>query len=202
MEGRALDWWKAKKDKYSSWAEVQTGIELYYGDHHRADRAHLEIHDVRQTGPIQHHLNEIDRLNTYAKILDRAMINIIINNLKLTGPLRRSMAHSEQLWENPNEWRKQLVRMDIITTEFQRREKHPRQDDSKDRGKKRTFEDRIQLTAGTEEKENSSGNKRDFVPEDQIDRRKKESRCFKCGRKNHQASDCEYGCVSQTPPLK
>ena len=41
MEGKALDWWKANKDKYSSWAEVQTGIELYYGDHHWADRAHL-----------------------------------------------------------------------------------------------------------------------------------------------------------------
>ena len=36
----------------------------------------------------------------------------------------------------------------------------------------------------------------------QIDRRKKESRCIKCGRKNHQASDCEYAWVSQTPPLK
>ena len=29
MEGKALDWWKANKDKYSSWAEVQTGIQLY-----------------------------------------------------------------------------------------------------------------------------------------------------------------------------
>ena len=41
MEGRALDWWNANKDKYSSWAEVQTGIELYYVDHDRTDRAHL-----------------------------------------------------------------------------------------------------------------------------------------------------------------
>ena len=92
--------------------------------------------------------------------------------------------------------------MDIITTEFQQRDKHPRQDDNKDRGKKRTFEDRIQLKAGTEEKKKSSGRQRDFLPQDQIDSRKKESRCFKCGRKNHQASDCEYGWVSQTPPLK
>ena len=73
--------------------------------------------------------------------------------------------------------------MDIITTEFQRRDKHPRQDDSKDQRKKRTFDDRIQLKAGTEEKKKSSGNKRDLVPQDQIDRRKKERRCFKCGRK-------------------
>ena len=40
-QGKALDWWKANKDKYSSWAEVETGIELYYGDHYRGDRAHL-----------------------------------------------------------------------------------------------------------------------------------------------------------------
>ena len=43
--------------------------------------------------------------------------------------------------------------MNIITTEFQRRDKHPRQDDSKDRGKKRTFEDRVQLQGGPERKD-------------------------------------------------
>ena len=128
------------------------------------------------------------------------MFNIIIN--KLTGPLRRSMAYYAHLRENPDEWSKQLVRMDVITLEFQRRDKHPRQDDSKDRSKKRTFEDRIQLKAGTEEQKKSSGKKRDFVPQDQIDRRMKESRCFKCGRKNYQATDCEYGWISQTHPLK
>ena len=47
MEGKALDWWKADKDKYASLAEGQTGIELYYGDHYRADRAHLAIHELR-----------------------------------------------------------------------------------------------------------------------------------------------------------
>ena len=41
MEGKAHAWWKATKDKYASWAEVQTGIELYYGDHYRAYRAYL-----------------------------------------------------------------------------------------------------------------------------------------------------------------
>ena len=200
MEGQALDWRKANKDKYSSWAEVQTGIELYYGDHYCADRAHLEIHELRQTGSVQDYLNEIDSLNTYTKIPDRAIINIIIN--KLTGTLRRSIADYEHLRENPEEWRNQLVRMDIITTQFQRRHKHPRQDDSKEPSKKRIFEYRIQLKAGSEEKKNSSGTQRDYVLQDRIDSRKKESCCFKCGRKNHQASACEYGWVSQTPPLK
>ena len=128
------------------------------------------------------------------------MINIIIT--KLSGPLRRSMAHYEHLRGNPDQWRKQLVRMDITTTEFQRRDKHPRQDDNKDQGKKRTFEDRIQLQQGSEDKKKRSGDKRDFEPQEEIDRRKKDGRCFKCDRKNHQASECEYGWVSQTPPRK
>ena len=92
--------------------------------------------------------------------------------------------------------------MDIITTEVQQRDKHPRQDDSKDRSKKHTFEDRIQHKAGSEEEEKPSGYKRDFVLQDQIDRRKKQSRYFKCGRKNHHASDWEYGWASQAPPLQ
>ena len=116
MEANALDWWKANTSEYASWSEVQTRIELYYRDHYRPDRAHLDIHELRQPGTIQDYLNEIDQLNTYAKIPDRAMINIII--AKLSGPLRRSMAHYEHLRDNLDEWRKQLVRMDIITTEF------------------------------------------------------------------------------------
>ena len=80
-------------------------------------------------------------MNTYAKIPDRAMIHIIIN--KLTGPLRCSMAHYEHLREIPDEWRKQCVRMDIMITEFQRRDKDPRLDDSKYQGKKRTCENKL-----------------------------------------------------------
>ena len=60
MEGKALAWWKANKEKYTSWAEVQTGIDLYYVDHYRADRAQLEIHELRQPGPVQDYLYEID----------------------------------------------------------------------------------------------------------------------------------------------
>ena len=127
------------------------------------------------------------------------MINIIIN--KCTGPLRHSMAHYEDLQENPDQWRKQLVRMDIITTEFQRRDKHRRQDDHKDRGKQDTFEDRIQHKEGSEDKKKKHGDKRDFVLQEQIDRRKKDSCCFKYGRKNYQAQECEYVWIYKTRPL-
>ena len=92
--------------------------------------------------------------------------------------------------------------MDIITTECQRRDKHRDQDDNKNRGKKRTFADKIQLKGGPEDKKKKSDNKCELAPHEQIDRRKTESRCSKGGRKKYQASDCEYGCVSQTPALK
>ena len=101
MEGKALNEWKANQDKYSSWAEVHTGIELNYGDHYRADRAHPEIHELSQTGTVQDYLDKIDLLHTYAKVLDSAIINVIVN--KLIGPLCRSMAHYEHLRENADE---------------------------------------------------------------------------------------------------
>ena len=94
MQEKALDGWKANKDKYVSWAAVQTGIEVYYGDHYSTDRAHLYIHELRKTGSIQDYLPEIDDFNTYAKIPDRAMINIIMN--KVRRPLRRSMAQDRK----------------------------------------------------------------------------------------------------------
>ena len=147
---------------------------------------------------MQDYLNEIDRVNTYAKIPDRAMINIIIN--KLSGPLRRSMAHYEHLRENQDEWRKQLVRMDIITTEFQRKDKHLRQDDNKDRGKKSTFEDRILPHGGTKKRErhqfNSEG---DRVPHEVKGKRKKDGRCFKCGMRNHKVEACPKKWRANTP---
>ena len=95
------------------------------------------------------------------------MINIIIN--KLSGPLRRSMAHYKHLRENPDEWRNQLVCMVIITTELQHTDKHPREDASKHRGKKRIFEYRIQLKEGSEDKKKKSAEKPDFVLQKQID---------------------------------
>ena len=129
------------------------------------------------------------------------MINIIIN--KLTGPLRRSMTHYEHLRENPEERRKQLVGMDIITTGFQRRDKHPRQDDSKDRGKTRTFEDRVQLRGGPEKKDrpqqNSEGER---VPYEVKEKLKKDGRCFKCGMSNHKFDACPNKWRASTPPFR
>jgi len=32
LEGEALDWWKANKNKYETWQEARDGMALYYGD--------------------------------------------------------------------------------------------------------------------------------------------------------------------------
>ena len=158
------------------------------------------MRELTQSESVQDYLYEIDRLNSYAKISDATMINIIIN--KFSGSLRCSMAHNEHLRSIPTEWWSQRVRMENITTEFQRRDKYRRQDKNQECSKKGTFEDRIQRKAGWGEKTQSSSNNRDFVPQDQIDRRKTESCCFTCSRKNQQAVDCEYCWESQRPPLK
>ena len=117
LQGKALDWCKPKEDNYASWSEVHTWIQLNYGDHYRADRAQVELHKLRHCGSVPDCLNEIDRLNTYAKITDVEIINIIMNNL--SGPIRCSIANCEHLRSYPTEWRAQLLCMDIISTEFQ-----------------------------------------------------------------------------------
>ena len=144
--------------------------------------------------------DENDRSNCYTRIADAVRMNIRIN--KPSGPLGYRMAHCEHVGSNPTELRNKLVCMRIITMEFQCMDENPRQDDNKDRGKKRAFEDRIQLKAGTEDEEVSSRNEQDIVPQQQITRRKKESRCYKCIRKYHRTSQWECGQLSQTPPLK
>ena len=64
---------------------------------------HIETHELRQSGCEQDYLNEIHRFNSYAKITDAAMINIIIN--KLSGSHSQSMADYKQLRSNPTEWK-------------------------------------------------------------------------------------------------
>ena len=196
MEGYTLDWWNANKDKYASCAEVLTEIVLCYVDLYCGGRANLEIHGLRQTRTIHDNLHEIDQLNTYANIPDRAIMNKIID--KLSGPLRCSMAHYEHLHENSDEWSKKPVRMDIITTEFPCWHKQPCLYHIQYRGKKHTFEDRMQLKGGSEYNQKKSSDKRDFVQQAQMDSRLKARRCFKCGRDKHQASACEYGWVHRT----
>ena len=58
--------------------------------------------------------------------------------------------------------------MDIITTELLRRDKNPRQYDSKDRGKKGILQDGIQSQKGSQNKKKKINDKWDFVLQEGI----------------------------------
>jgi len=95
LEGKALEWWKTNRVKYTTWKEAQDGLYLYYGDHYRADRSYQKIIDLRQTGTVRDYLTELDSLNACTSIPEAQLINVILN--ELAPKLRGHMAHYEQL---------------------------------------------------------------------------------------------------------
>jgi len=95
LEGKALEWWKTNRVKYTIWKEAQDGLYLYYGDHYGADRSYQKIIDLRQTGTVRDYLTELDSLNAYARIPEAQLINVILNGL--VPKLRGHMAYYEQL---------------------------------------------------------------------------------------------------------
>ena len=99
-EGDALEWWKSNKHEFNVWREVKDGIREYYGDHNEPDRAFNEISDLKQTGTVQKYMNNIDRLNVYAKMTDHHLINIILNGI--TPRLRQAIAHYKDLHSDPS----------------------------------------------------------------------------------------------------
>ena len=74
------------------------------------------------------------------------------------------------------------MRMNIITTEFQRRDQDTRWDDSKDRRKKRTFEDRIPLQKALSDKYMKSCCNRNIVPQEQMAGRRKAAASCTAGK--------------------
>ena len=181
--GDALEWWKSNKHRFIAWREVTAAIREYYGDHYKPDRAFNEISDLKETGTVQKYLNDIYRLNVYAKMTDHHHINIILNSI--TPRLRQAMANYEDLRSDPSKWKEKVLHMDFITTEFQKKEQNNR---SKSQGKKRGLDERIQLRG---EESGNEKKKSEFVPKEVWDKRKIEGRCMKCGRSNHQARDCK-----------
>src|SRR5205807_1386025 len=155
-EGDALEWWKPNRHRHDKWEDVKDTIRVYYGDHYRSDKAYNEIVAIHQTGTVQKYRTQIDRLNVYAGMTDHHLINIILN--RISSRLRISMAHYEDLRQHPNLWRQKLLEMDVATTEFQQKDRDSK---SKDKGKKRSFEDRIQLRGGAVPKEKKEG---EYIP--------------------------------------
>ena len=114
--GDALEWWKSNKHRFNTWKVVKDAIREYYGDHYKLDRAFNEISDLKQTRTMQKYLNDIDRLNVYDKMTDHHLINIILNTI--TPCLHQAMTHYEKLPSDTSKWKKKLLNMDFITTEF------------------------------------------------------------------------------------
>ena len=116
LEGKALEWWKTNRVKYTIWKEAQDGLYLYYGDHYRMDWSYQKIIDLRQTRTVRNYVTELDSLNAYAGIPEVQLINITLNGL--APKLHGHMAHYEQLCSKPSEWCQRLSEMDIILKEF------------------------------------------------------------------------------------
>ena len=126
---------------------------------------------------MQKYLNDINRLNIYAKMTDYHLINIILNGM--TPRLHQAIAHCEDLHSDPSKWTEKLLHMDFITTKFEKKEQENR---SKGQGKKRGLEGQIQLRGG---ESGSEKKKYEFVPKEVWDKQKEEGRSMKWGRSNH-----------------
>ena len=138
-------------------------------------------------------MNNIHRLNVYAKMTDHHFINIILNSI--SSRLRQAMARNKNRRSDPSTGKEKLLQMDFIITEFQKREQDNR---IKCQGKKGSMHKRIQLRgeeAGNEKK------KGEFAPKEVCDKRKEDGRCMKCRRSNHQAQDCKALSKPKTPPF-
>ena len=131
---------KSKRNRFNAWREVTAAIWEYYGDHCKPDRAFNEISDLQQTGTVEKYLNDINRLNVNAKITDHLLINIILNGI--TPRLCQALAHYKDLRSDQSKWKENLLQMDFITTEFQKKEQDNR---NKGQGKKHSLDEGIQL---------------------------------------------------------
>ena len=127
-------------------------VREYYSDYYKQNRAFNKISDLKQTGTVQTYLNDIDRLNVYAKMTNHQLINIIWNGI--TSRLRQAMAHYEDLHSDLYKCKEKLLHMDFITTEFQKKKEDNR---SKGQGKKRGLDKRIQLRGGESGSEKKKG---------------------------------------------
>ena len=104
----------------NAWEEVKDAIRECYGDHYKPNRALNKITDFKQRGSVKRYLNDIDRLNVCAKMINHYLINIILNGI--TSWLRQAIAHYKDLRSDPSKWKQKLLPMDFITIEFQKKE--------------------------------------------------------------------------------
>ncbi|KAF8421687.1 hypothetical protein EV426DRAFT_704869 [Tirmania nivea] len=117
MKGSALGWWKPNSTKWQTWEEAKEALLAHYSDHYKADNAHRDIYELKQTGNVQDYLANVDRLNAYAEIPPSQLIRLILLGIK--PRLRSKMTHYEDLRDQPTAWRKKLVQMDRTAMDVQ-----------------------------------------------------------------------------------
>ena len=124
LEEDTLEWWQSNKYRFNAWKEVKNAIREHYSNYYKLDRALNKISDLLQTGTVQKYLNDINRLNVYAKMTNYHLIKMILYNI--TPYLCQAMAHYKDLGSDPSKWKEKLVHVDFITSKFQKKEQDNR----------------------------------------------------------------------------
>ena len=142
-ERNTLECWKSNRHRFNDWEELKNAIREDYGDHYKLDKAFNKISDLKQTGTVQKYLNDINKLNVYAKMTDHHLIHIILNSI--TSRLCQAMAHYKDHHSDPSKWKEKLLHIDFNTLKFPKNEQDNR---SKGQGNKCGLDERIQLRGG------------------------------------------------------
>lgn len=147
---------------------------------------------LKQTGTVQKYLNDLDRLNQYTDLSDNHLINIILNGIPLR--LGLAMAYYEDLRMNPAQCKQKLIEIDVAIIHLQQKDTQAKH---KDKGYKRSFEDRVQLPGRDPQPPTATRTER--VPDTVKEKRKSEGCCIKDGRKGYSNLNCYTGWRAKTP---
>ena len=110
LKGAALHWQLEHQNEYPTWAEAKEAFQDQFTDYRQQDRAHAKMYAIKQKGDVQQYLNELERLNASAKVLDNEFIQIVRGGIRLD--LRKSMNNNEELRHDKRQWIKKLVQLD------------------------------------------------------------------------------------------
>ena len=70
----------------------------------------MKMYTIKQKDDVWQYLDELERLNTSAKVPDNELIQIICGGIR--PDLRKSMKHNEDLRYDKKQWIKKLVQLD------------------------------------------------------------------------------------------
>ena len=178
VSGKASIWWEDCKDKYSTWLQAKNAFLDYYKEHHVRDIAYEKMMDLRQTKDVLSYLTEMDRLNAYVKLSDLQMVDFISHGIKPS--LYEDMKHYKDMRNDPDKWRHKLIEMDTSS-------------------KKSSNSAFNSASSSLAPKSAAKQYRKDKISKEQMNKRKEDKRCLKCGRSNHMIKDCRNRQYRHTP---